>query len=311
MQATAVALAVLGAALFAGAAVLQHREVADLYGEPDPRERVMSLRRLGRIARRPGWLAGFGLAAGGTIVHAVALALAPLRLVQPIGVLAVPVAVLLSSLRLRRAPGRNVLLGVALTMTGVAVFVGASVSATSGNPPPPGSTLPTILVVGSVVLALGAAGLAIGGWLRCVACATAGATAFGLLSALMRVIFQELGAGDTRWYDPQVLGTAACAVAALVLGGWLVQHAYPAGPPEVVVACLTVVDPIVAVLLGAVLLGEGADTSVGTWFLLGGAALAAAAGVLVLARLHPDAVAARAARSNPSRLPEPSRGTAQ
>ncbi|MFI2489785.1 hypothetical protein ACH47X_22935 [Promicromonospora kroppenstedtii] len=310
MQATAVALAVLGAALFAGAAVLQHREVADLYGAPDPRERVMSLRRLGRIARRPGWLAGFGLAAGGTIVHALALALAPLRLVQPIGVLAVPVAVLLSSLRLRRAPGRSVLLGVALTMAGVAVFVGASVSATSGNPPPPGSTLPTILVVGSVVLALGTAGLAIGGWLRCVACATAGATAFGLLSALMRVVFQELARG-TQWYDPQVLGTAACAVAALVLGGWLVQQAYPAGPPEVVVACLTVVDPIVAVLLGAVLLGEGADTSVGTWFLLGAAALAAAAGVLVLARLHPDAVAARAARSNPSRLPEPSRGTAQ
>ncbi|MEV0892796.1 DMT family transporter [Promicromonospora sp. MEB111] len=310
MQAIAVALAVLGAALFAGAAVLQHREVADLYGQPFPRERVLSLRRLSRIVRRPGWLAGFGLAAGGTIVHAVALALAPLRLVQPIGVLAVPVAVLLSSLLLRRVPGRNVLLGVALTMAGVAVFVAASVSATSGNVPPPGSTLPTVLVVGGVVVGLGIAGLAAGGWLRCVACATAGATAFGLLSALMRVIFQELAVG-TPWHDPQVLGTAAAAIAALVLGGWLVQQAYPSGPPEVVVACLTVVDPIVAVLLGAVLLGEGADTPVATWFLLGGAALAAAAGVLVLARLHPDAVAARAARTTPSRLPEPSRGTAQ
>jgi drug/metabolite transporter (DMT)-like permease len=296
MPAIAVALAVLGAALFAGAAVLQHREVADLYGEPLPRERVLSLRRLARIARRPGWLTGFGLAAGGTLVHAIALALAPLRLVQPIGVLAVPVAVLLSSLRSRRAPGRSVLLGVALTMAGVAVFVAASVSATSGSRPPPGSTLPTILIVGSVVLALGVGGLAVGGWLRCVACATAGATAFGLLSALMRVIFQEL-AGGTPWYDPQVLGTGASALAAMVLGGWLVQQAYPSGPPEVVVACLTVVDPIVAVLLGALLLGEGADTPVATWFLLGGAALAASAGVVTLARLHPDAVAARAAQA--------------
>jgi hypothetical protein len=310
MQAIAVALAVLGAALFAGAAVLQHREVADLYGQPLPRERVMSLRRLSRIARRPGWLAGFGLAGGGTIVHAVALALAPLRLVQPIGVLAVPVAVLLSSLHARRAPGRNVILGVILTMTGVAVFVAASVGSATGNPPPPGSTLPTTLIVGGIVVALAAVGLAIGGWLRCIACATAGATAFGLLSALMRVIFQEVSRG-TQWYDPQVLGTGASAVAALVVGGWLVQQAYPAGPPEVVVACLTVVDPMVAVLLGALLLGEGADTPLATWFLLGGAALAASAGVLVLARLHPDAVAARAARSTPSRLPEPSRGTAQ
>nr|BFF20607.1 hypothetical protein GCM10025730_41280 [Promicromonospora thailandica] len=181
-------------------------------------------------------------------------------------------------------------------MTGVAVFVAASVSAASGSPPPAGSTVPTILIVGGAVLALGAAGLMIGGWLRCVACATAGATAFGLVSALMRVIFQELGSGAARWYDLQVLGTAAAAVAAMVLGGWLVQQAYPAGPPEVVVACLTVVDPIVAVLLGAVLLGEGSDTPVGTWFLLGGAALAAVVGVVVLARLHPDAVAARATR---------------
>ncbi|MDR7384112.1 hypothetical protein [Promicromonospora iranensis] len=311
MPAIAVALAVLGAALFAGAAVLQHREVADLYGQPLPRERVLSLRRLARIARRPGWLAGFGLAAGGTIVHAVALALAPLRLVQPIGVLAVPVAVLLSSLGSRRAPGRSVLLGVALTMAGVAVFVGASVGATTGDAPPPGSTLPTVLVVGAVVVGLGACGLAVGGWLRCIACATAGATAFGLLSALMRVIFQELATGNALWYEPPVLGAAASAVATLVVGGWLVQQAYPSGPPEVVVACLTVVDPIVAVLLGAVLLGEGAGTPLATWFLLGGAALAASAGVFVLARLHPDAVAARAARSTPSRLPEPSRGTAQ
>jgi drug/metabolite transporter (DMT)-like permease len=310
MQAIAVALAVLGAALFAGAAVLQHREVADLYGQPLHRERVMSLRRLGRIARRPGWLAGFGLAGGGTIVHAVALALAPLRVVQPIGVLAVPVAVLLSSLHSRRAPSRNVVLAVVLTMTGVAVFVAASVGGATGNPPPPGSTVPTVLVVGGVVAALASVGLLIGGWLRCIACATAGATAFGLLSALMRVIFQEISAGRSQWYEPPVLGTAASAVAALVVGGWLVQQAYPSGPPEVVVACLTVVDPIVAVLLGALLLGEGADTPVATWFLLGGAALAASAGVLVLARLHPDAVAARAARSTPSRLPGPSRGTA-
>ncbi|MFD2793205.1 hypothetical protein ACFS27_06560 [Promicromonospora vindobonensis] len=310
MQAIAVTLAVLGAALFAGAAVLQHREVADLYGQPLPRERVLSLRRLARIARRPGWLAGFGLAGGGTIVHAIALALAPLRVVQPIGVLAVPVAVLLSSLRSRRPPSRSVILGVFLTMAGVAVFVAASVGGSTGNPPPPGSTLPTTLIVGGVVLALATAGLAVGGWLRCVACATAGATAFGLLSALMRVIFQEIAAG-TLWYEQPVLGAAASAVVALVVGGWLVQQAYPSGPPEVVVACLTVVDPIVAVLLGALLLGEGSDTPVATWFLLGGAAVAAAVGVLVLARLHPDAVAARAARSNPSRLPEPSRGTAQ
>jgi hypothetical protein len=50
-----------------------------------------------------------------------------------------------------------------------------------------------------------------------------------------------------------------------------------------------------------VLLGEGAATPVETWFLLAGAAITATAGVIALARHHPDAVAARAARSNDGR----------
>ena len=91
-----------------------------------------------------------------------------------------------------------------------------------------------------------------------------------------------------------MLAAVAGIGAAVLVGGWLVQQAFGAGPPEVVIACLTVVDPIVAVLLGAVLLGEGAATPRDTWLLLGGAAITATAGVIALARHHPDAVAARA-----------------
>ncbi|OLT22278.1 hypothetical protein BJF78_07775 [Pseudonocardia sp. CNS-139] len=95
-----------------------------------------------------------------------------------------------------------------------------------------------------------------------------------------------------------MLAAVAGIGAAVLAGGWLVQQAFGSGPPEVVIACLTVVDPIVAVLLGAVLLGEGAATPPETWFLLAGAAITATAGVIALARHHPDAVAARAARTD-------------
>jgi hypothetical protein len=89
------------------------------------------------------------------------------------------------------------------------------------------------------------------------------------------------------------------------VGGWLVQQAFTSGPPEVVVACLTVVDPIVAVLFGVVLLGEGNATSAGHWAVLGAAALAASVGVAVLARHHPDATtrAAERARSRVAQIP--------
>jgi hypothetical protein len=133
----------------------------------------------------------------------------------------------------------------------------------------------------------------------------AGAAAFGLVSALVRAVSQSVVAGDVGPLELPVLAAVAGIAAAVLVGGWLVQQAFASGPPEVVIACLTVVDPIVAVLLGAVLLGEGAATPADTWVLLAGAAMTATAGVIALARHHPDAAAARAARVDPGAAAPP------
>jgi hypothetical protein len=203
-----------------------------------------------------------------------------------------------------------VVVGVLLSVAGVAVFVGAAAGTAVSSPPPDQATLIAALIVAGVVLALAGLGLARSGWVRCVACATAGATAFGLVSALVRAVSQSVVAGDVGPLELPVLAAVAGIAAAVLVGGWLVQQAFASGPPEVVIACLTVVDPIVAVLLGAVLLGEGVATPFETWLLLAGAAITATAGVVALARHHPDAAAARAARLGPgaaaSPLPAPS-----
>src|SRR5690349_2936390 len=117
----------------------------------------------------------------------------------------------------------------------------------------------------------------------------AGAAAFGLVSALVRAASQAVTSGQIGILDPAVLTTVAGVVAAILTGGWLIQQAFASGPPEVVAACLTVVDPIVAVLFGVVLLGEGNATSSAHWAVLIAAAIAATAGVGVLARHHPEA----------------------
>ena len=297
----AIVMAMLGAVCFAGAAVLQHRAVTAESGPSTDADagRAMSLRGLGAVARRPGWLAGLGLAAGGTVLHAIALVLAPLAVVQPMGVLAVPIAVLLTAVRTGRRPGRGVLVGVAVSVTGVALFVGTAAGTAVSTPAPDGATLLAGVVVAGIVLLLAGLGLARSGWVRCVACATAGAVAFGLVSALVRAVSQSVTSGDVGLLELPVLAAGAGVGAAVLVGGWLVQQAFASGPPEVVIACLTVVDPIVAVLLGAVLLGEGAATPAQTWLLLSAAAVTATAGVVALARHHPDA-AARAAASAPA-----------
>lgn len=305
--APAIALAMLASICFAGAAVLQHRAVAAHAEETRAEatrsgrsaggaEGKLSMQGLRAVTRRPGWLAGLALAVGGTTMHAIALVLAPLSVVQPIGVLAVPIAVVLSVMHTGRKPAPGVLVGVALSVAGVAAFVGIAAGTAVSTPAPDSATLVAGLVVATLVVGLAALGLSRTGWVRCVACATAGAVAFGLVSALLRAVSQSVTTGLTGLLAPSVLVAILGIAAAVLVGGWLVQHAFAAGAPEVVVACLTVVDPIVAVVLGVVLLGEGARTPTQTWLLLLGAAAAAATGVVALASHHPDA----AGRGEPS-----------
>jgi drug/metabolite transporter (DMT)-like permease len=308
---TAIALAMSGAVCFAGAAVLQHRAVSAESGPDDDRPggTVLSLRGLRAVTRRPGWLLGLAMAVGGSALHAGALVLAPLSVVQPIGVLAVPIAVLLTAVRRRRVPAGGVFVGVLLSVVGVGAFVATAATTAVSSPPPDQATLVASLVVAGIVLLLAGIGLARSGWVRCVACAMAGAVAFGLVSALVRAVSQSVASGHVGVLDLPVLAAVAGVGASVLVGGWLVQQAFASGPPEVVIACLTVVDPIVAVLLGAVLLGEGSATPAATWLLLVTAAVIATAGVVALARHHPDAVAARAARTgrDPARPSSPRR----
>jgi drug/metabolite transporter (DMT)-like permease len=289
---TAITLAVLGALCFAGAAVLQHRAVSaesDAEAGSGGTGGTLSLRGLRAVARRPGWLTGLALAGSGTALHAGALLLAPLSVVQPIGVLAVPVAVVLTALRSGRRPDRQIVAWVGLSVVGVAAFVVTAARTAVSNQPQPGSTLVAGLIVAALVALLAALGLAREGWVRCIACATAGAVAFGLVSGLVRAASQSITPELAALVVPAVAATLAAIAVAVVVGGWLVQQAFASGPPEVVIACLTVVDPIVAVILGAVLLGEGAATPPPVFLLLAAAAVAAAVGVVGLAKHHPDA----------------------
>ncbi|GAA1852057.1 hypothetical protein [Myceligenerans crystallogenes] len=303
----AVGLTLFGAVCFAAASVLQHHAVTttqhpdesaghDTAAAGSGRGRHLNFRHLLAIIRRPRWLQGAGLAAIGSVVNGIGLLLAPLRVVQPVGVLAVPLAVLMSAWRSRRAPSAGVIVGAVLTVAGIALFVLVSEGSATTTTPSAARTVIAGAATAGLVALLGVAGMLRhrNGILRCLALAGAVAAAYGLLSALVRVAAQA--AKEDGIFSPFVLGCAGAALVAFVVGAWLIQHAYHAGAPEIVIACLTVGDPLVAVILGAVLLGEGSNTPLADWGLLGLTAAVAAAGVFILAHHHPEAVAARAQR---------------
>ena len=268
-----IGLSVVAAVAYALAAALQHNAVRELPGG----QGRLSLKHLRTLLTRRRWLLGLAGELVGAGLHVAALSMAPLVVVQPIGVLAIALTTVFSGAKLTR----ETLAAVLACLVGVGLFVAlaaGSVRPAGGAAVLSGGVLP-VSCAAVVVLVL-AATAAPGRW-RCPLYATAAGVAYGTVSALTRVVARQLGAAGL----PGVSVLAVFGgVAAILAGAWCVQQAYAAGRADTVQACQTVVDPLVGVLLGVFLFGEiGAP---GPLVLTGQLACAglAVTGVVLLAR---------------------------
>ncbi len=303
----AACMALVAAVMFAVAAVAQNVAVVEVVrGGRTPALGGAEFRSL---VRSRTWVGGVSLSAIASVVHAGALVLAPVAVVQPIGVLSVPFAVVLAASRSRVRPPAVVGVAAAVCLGAVVGFVLLADAGLGTSPAP--------RFVDVVAAALGTGALSGGlalwaarrsGWLRCAGFAAAGATAFGLVSALMRLIALHLTTGVNDLDDVGVWLPAIGIALALVVGGWAVQQAHAVGAPAVVVGCLTVIDPMVAVGLGITMLGEGGGTTLGTACGLVAFAGLGLGAALLLARHHPEARAAAVPRSGQLVRPENARG---
>ena len=310
VTALAVALAVTAATSFAYGALLQQRAVAEAAtltaGSATTGSRV-GAESLRWLARQPRWRAGWGVVAAGTLLQMVALLLLPVSVVQPIGVLAVPVAVLLAAHSDRARPGRSVVLGVALAVAGTGAFVVLAGSAAAPHRPPATLTglLAALLIVAAVTTCLEVVARSRTGLGRCLSHAGIGAAGFGFGSALVHLIGQAV-ADSPVLLTPLVVVAALTAATAMTFGAWAVQQAYAAGPAAVVIGALAVGDPLAAVLLSAGLLGGGLSLAPVVVVAMVGCAAAFAVGVRLLAIHHPCPTRA-AARLAPLPASDPRR----
>lgn len=248
----AICLAVLDACCFAAGARLQHSG-------------PLGSASLISAVRRPRWLAGLAVLAVGATLHVIALRLAPLTVVQPFGVLTVVVSVMWG-LRDRRARLR---LGTGLALAAILTGAGSfAVLAAQVTVPAPVTSRAEgqagLLVFLAVAICAAVGGLSRGRG-RCLVLATGGGVAYGYVAVLVRAATEQYA---DRGVHGALLGTLAALALTAVAGCWLIQQAYADGPPEIAVACFTVVDPLVAVAIGIGLLGEapgltGATAAVG------------------------------------------------
>ncbi len=284
----AVLLAAAGAVLFGLAAIRQHG-IVDRSAR-DGGQGSLSLRMVVEVVRHPDWLLGAAQGLAAVVLHTLALAFGPISLIQPVGVLAVPVTVAAASVRTRGRPPRSAVLGAALSVFGIVALT--LVLLAPGAPTQvavPGLRLLVLTVAAALVLALAAtavtrrAPLAV----RCTTLALAAAALFGLTSPLIRVIGHLFASGTAGHHLVVILVSVAGVALAAPLGLWLMQSAYVAGSPQVVICCLTLGDPVVAVAVGRLLLGEGAGLSPATVVAAVSCGLVAALGVVLLSRSYP------------------------
>src|SRR6478609_1315246 len=273
-------IALAGAIMLALGTLFQHKAVDEQGPSPGRAAGSMGGGRLQALLGKPAWLAGTAMLGAAILLQLTSLRFSPLIVVQPIGAVALVVTTLVTARMTRRSPGRRALTAVALCVGGVGVFV--AVAAFSAEDVEISDRhLVTILIVLAVVLACVAVAYALWRHRSGAVVFTAGAgILFGFVAALAKTVIARLFQGDFEWLSLTCL--AGLLIAALS-GSFLVQNAHTRGTSELVVAGLTVIDPLVAVTLGITVLGE-ADTAPAEAFiafLLAGAT--AVAGVILLA----------------------------
>jgi hypothetical protein len=293
MTGAAIAFALLAAVCSAVGAQLQHTGV-----RAETRERALRLSGLGRLARNRNWLTGFGVLAACAVLQVLALALAPVSVVAPMVVLALPIVAVLNARAGQFRLDAAAWLAIGATALAVSVFVAVTARSRAEAQLPPDAMLLAVelVAVGVGVLFVGA--LALRGMPRCVALALAAGAAYGLVSVLVRdVAYTVRVAGIAEVPLLSLLGV----VLAFLAGSWLVQLGYASGPPDVVVGCQTLANPVVASAIGIGLLDETEGLAPAVTVVLGLCGVTAVTGIAVLARHRIDITApqgaARAGRS--------------
>jgi drug/metabolite transporter (DMT)-like permease len=268
-------VAALGAAIgFAVAAVLQ-QESAQLASQ----DKSLSLRLLADLLRRPKWLAGVAFLLVGFGLQALALAYGPVALVQPIIVTELAFAIPLAIWRRHRRAGRQEWSGIACVVTGVAIFIWAA-SPASGTPNPGGAGwLASLLPVGAVAAAAVITGAKRKDPTRPMFLGAAAGLTFGVLAVLTKsttyLLSHDVGQAFLHW---QPYTAIAVGITALVVS----QSAYQAGPLAYSLPFVDILEPVVAVLIGETVLGEGLHLSAGVLAVAAIAGVVAAAGIILL-----------------------------
>jgi drug/metabolite transporter (DMT)-like permease len=243
--------------------------------------------QLKALLTRPSWIAGTLMLALAIVCQLAALVKAPLIVVQPLGAIALVITTLLNARISGHSPTRKSITAIICCVGGIFLFVFFAAIFATEKQVTERELFVILALLLVVIIILGACWLVLRHRMRALFYVIGAGILYGFVATLAKVVIKRIEAGQFEWI------TGICVVALLAaagVGAYFVQTAYSSGPPDLVIAGLTVVDPLIAVLIGIIVLGEAAAAPWWVFIIFAIAGAIAVWGVVNLARYHPQVI---------------------
>lgn len=285
-QALGIPIALVGAVFLSLGAQFQHSGVSRVEAaHGDGSKSGLSVRELLHLLARPSWVLGTIMLGLAVVFQLTALGFAPLIVVQPLGVVALVITAIVNARVSRIRLDRYAIRAIILCVGGVGVFVAIAAVFAIEQVIDETQLLTVLGILGVVTAGFGIAFALVRKTATAMFYIVGAGVLYGFVATLAKVVLNRIINGNFEWLT---LVAIVALVASAALGGYFVQTAYSVGSPDLVIAGLTVVDPLIAVLIGVIVLGEAALIPPVAAIIAVLVGVIAIGGVIQLAKHHPQ-----------------------
>ena len=284
-QAIGIPLALVGAVFLSLGAQFQHRGVATVEANTVEVTGGLNPRQLALLLARPSWVFGTLMLGLAIVFQLSSLVFAPIIVVQPLGAVALVITSILNAWVSKVTLNRKSIIAICMCVGGVGLFVTVAAFTAVDKPVTDGNLVTILVVLGAVLLVFALTFVYLRTRFKAIFYIIGAGVLYGFVATLAKVIINRAQHGNFEWL------TLTCVVGLILgaaLGAYFVQNAYASGPPDLVIAGLTVVDPLVAVGIGIVVLDEASQAPLWAAIAFIVAGIIAIWGVFILAKYHPQ-----------------------
>jgi drug/metabolite transporter (DMT)-like permease len=226
--------------------------------ESAPQDAEMHLSLITHAIHKRIWLFGALLMIASFGMQGTALAHGRLSIVQPVLTLELPILVIILVVWFGQRIGWHEVVGAIAAAGGLTAFLTLA-SPTGGDEVPSFQNWGLAVIAGIAAIAI-SVGLARAGkrpaW-RAAWFGTSAAISYAFTAAFVKEVTEQIG---IQWYSPFLSWQLWAMAIAGILGVFLTQNAFHAGPVTASQATLVIVDPLVSLLIGIGIFGDNLQT---------------------------------------------------